>query len=282
MGAVALNAALDGDARAAVADGDGAKLLGDDACGVLVGSRDSAGDVQVLNHAAIFHVTERRGVFLGEGFVSGAVGDGERVALAVEGAHEVVVAAARHAGDGDVLCEQHGLADEAVVNVVVLQGVAEKLPVVSGVDGVVRPYRHDGHILGRHGEGVALDGFAVHVIGNRTVWVFEAEGDGSAAWSHMIGRFGSLAAGWDGEGQGIGGDMIAKGEEVAWHCAVVLGLVAKVNDIIVEIIVEIVNAIANVAVFAEYVAIVVVVVVEGSCNSIASHDCGNAVLFSFI
>ena len=59
------------------------------------------------------------------------------MALSVEGAAEVVLALAGHAADGDVGAQLHGLAAEAVVGVVVLQGVAERIPACGVPDGVL-------------------------------------------------------------------------------------------------------------------------------------------------
>ena len=120
VGAVAVDAAVDDDAAAAVADPNGAVLAANDAAGVFVGGIDVAVYMKAVDVGTVLHVAERRGVLLAEGTLGGAEGEGQRVALSVEGAHEVVVAAARHAGDGDVGAEFHRPVDEAVVGAVVL------------------------------------------------------------------------------------------------------------------------------------------------------------------
>ena len=153
VGAVALFAAVDDDTAAAVADADGAILAAGDAAGEFVGGVDVSVHMEAVDVGAVLEVAEGRGVFLSDGVFGSAVGNGQRVDLAVEGTHEVVVVAARHAGDGDVGGEFHGLADETVVGVVVLQGVAEIIPFRGVVDEVFRHHIDDNIGVG-HGEGI--------------------------------------------------------------------------------------------------------------------------------
>ncbi len=162
VGAVAADGAGDGGADAAVLDADGAPAAADETAGELLVGSDGARDVQVAEGGGAVSLVA--GVGLGGADVAeggdvlrGSVGDvvaadidGQRVAVTVEGAAEVVLAAARHAGDGvlrraDVVAELHGLAAEAVPRVVVLQGVAEDAPARGGVDGV-RAVAVDGEV----------------------------------------------------------------------------------------------------------------------------------------
>ena len=153
VGAVALFAAVDDDAAAAVADRDGAPQAAGEAAGVLFGGVDVAVHMEVADDGAVLEVAEGRRIFLSDGVFGASVGEGQRVALAVEGAHEVVGAAARHTGDLDVGGEPHGLADKVVVGVVILQGVAEIIPFRGVVDDVFR-HRVDDDIGIGHGEGI--------------------------------------------------------------------------------------------------------------------------------
>ena len=145
MGAVVvsvLHAADDGDAAAAVLYADGAVLRAGQSAGELGRGVDVARHVQVLDSAAVLEVAEGRGVLLAEGGVSRAVAYGQRVAVAVEGAGELLVAGARHAGDGvvsraDVRAEPDGLAVEEALGVTGQQA-AEGVPARGGVDGVGR------------------------------------------------------------------------------------------------------------------------------------------------
>ena len=111
----AVRAALYDYAAAAVADGNVAVLVGDESCGVRARGLDGACDVQVLNHAVVLHIEEGCHVI-----VAAAVIEGQRLLVAVEGAHEVVVDRACHAGDADVVAQLHSLAAEASVGVDVL------------------------------------------------------------------------------------------------------------------------------------------------------------------
>jgi len=136
MCAVAAVAAVDVDAAAAVADDDLAVLAADDSGGVLAGGVDVARYVQVLDDAVALHVTERGDVRLGGVIFGLAVVEGQRVALAVKRAHEVMVLTARHAGHADVGIQLHNLAAEAVPIDVVIEGEAEGVPVIGIADGV--------------------------------------------------------------------------------------------------------------------------------------------------
>ena len=211
---VAAEVAADGDAAVAVLDGGGAVLVGDESGGVLGRGLDGAADAEVLNLSAD-HVEEGGGIVLG-----GAVVDGQRLAPAVERAGEVVAARARHAGDGDVVAELHGLAAEAVVGRVVLQGVAEHVPARGGVDGVLvaalrevgrvgSPCSRDADVLFGHGERGAVDGRAIDGVGVEDVAVGgsgrAAKGDGGAAGVVVI------AAEAD-SGRAGGSDALAEGQ----------------------------------------------------------------------
>ncbi|MBO6192143.1 MAG: hypothetical protein J6N98_07060 [Prevotella sp.] len=151
--AVAADGAVDSGADGAVLDADGAPAAADETAGELLVGSDGARDVQVAEGGGAVSLVA--GVGLGGADVAeggdvlrGSVGDvvaadidGQRVAVTVEGAAEVVLAAARHAGDGvlrraDVVAELHGLAAEAVPSVVVLQGEAEGVPSGGIADGV--------------------------------------------------------------------------------------------------------------------------------------------------
>ena len=103
---------------------------------------DGAGDVQVLNRG-VLDVAERGAVFLGEWLCGRAFGEGQRLAVAVEGALERVgIACARHRRDADVVAQLHEVAAEGVAAVDV---VGELVPVVRAADD----------------EGSVLDAFAL-------------------------------------------------------------------------------------------------------------------------
>ena len=176
MGAVAAVAAVDADAAAAVADGDGAVLAAEDSGGVLAGGVDVARYVEVLDDAAALCVAEGGDVGVGGDVAGLAVVEGEGVLLAVEGAHEVVVLAARHTADLDVRAQLDGHAAEAVPRVVVFKAVAELVPalcraddvgmvgaavhqrvVVVAEEGEVVPRDTDGDVITDDGERCAAD-----------------------------------------------------------------------------------------------------------------------------
>ena len=101
----------------------------------IVGGGDGAHHVEVADDGRTIrrhtlHVAERGAVVVG---CCGA--EGQRLAPAVEGAGELMAAAARHAADGDVCAQLHGLACEVAL-VVFSQQVAEDVPAPGGVDGV--------------------------------------------------------------------------------------------------------------------------------------------------
>ena len=129
---------------------------------------NSAVDIQVLDGRVngcrrAFNIPERCGV----GFRR-AIGKGQRVALSVEDAGEVVVSTARHAADADARTQFHGLAGEDAL-VVVGQHVAEHAPARSGVDGV---------LVAAHGEVITA------------VW---AQGDGAAGQTDVVAAVGGGA-----------------------------------------------------------------------------------------
>ena len=140
--AVAADAAMYDDAAAAVLDGQCGPVLADNTGGVLGRGVDVARHVQVLDGsglaAHVADVAERGNVLFAGVAAGGAVVEGQRVLLSVEGAAEVMATAARHAADGDVGAEADGLAAEAVVGFVVVEKVAEDVPARSVVDGVGR------------------------------------------------------------------------------------------------------------------------------------------------
>ena len=113
-------------------------------------------DIQVLNDRGgilrgAINKPERRGI----GFRRG-VRKGQRMILSVKDAGEVMAAAARHAGDGDVRVQLHGLAGKVAL-VVVFQQVTEHAPACGGVDGVHRTRVIHGELSGvgkdrRHGD----------------------------------------------------------------------------------------------------------------------------------
>ena len=170
VGAVAIYTAADDDAAAAVRDGGSARCMGSDARSILGRCFDGSGYVQVPDGGTV-HV--------GEGcciFGSGGVVEGQRVLLSatVEGALELMVAAACHAADLDARAEFHRLATEAVPGAVE-QTVAEEVPAVGGADNVwvlgravcqrvvivIEERGHmaddaDGHICIGHGQRVGI------------------------------------------------------------------------------------------------------------------------------
>ena len=99
-----LVAGRDGAADGAVLDSELAPCLADDAAGFLAGSDDVGHHVKAADDgggaAHIADVAERGHAVGGGGFEDGAVHEGQRIAVAVECAAEVMAAAARHAGDG--------------------------------------------------------------------------------------------------------------------------------------------------------------------------------------
>ena len=110
----------------------------------------------------------------------------KRVAPAVERAAEVMAAAAGHAGDGDVGAEADGLAAEAVVGVVVLQGVAEDVPALGGLDGVLGARVVDGEVGGVDADGGGDGGVVVVGHGELAAGQCEA-GGGEAGYVTRIG-----------------------------------------------------------------------------------------------
>ena len=218
MDAVAADTALDADARAAVADGDVAVLVGDNACGVHAGGLDGAVDVQVLNRAAV-HVAEG-----GHAVFAAAVADGEGVAAAIEGALEFMASRARHAGDGDVVVETDGLAAGAVVGDIVGQQVAEHAPALGGVDGVLVAALGEVHRVGDERDGdvvVGHDEGGTGQFGVGDVGAIDSLGDGVGVGHVALGVSGRAGEG-DGradyivvgvtftdDGRTVGGDALA-------------------------------------------------------------------------
>lgn len=112
-------------------------------------ARHAASNHEVSDGSA-FDFAEGRGALYRAGDA-----DGERIAAAVEGAGELVVAAARHARDGDVSAELDGLAAGAVVGVVVIEGGAHDAPSGGAADGV--GVAADGEVVAG-GEADVVDG----------------------------------------------------------------------------------------------------------------------------
>ena len=127
-------------ARAAL-DGDAAKEVADESshagvAGACVGSVDMSVDVEVDELGAARHLYEG-GYELGiDGGLDGAVVECQRFVVAIEGAGEGVVAAARHLRHGDVGTEFHGLAAEVVPRGVVVEHLAEVEPVIGIINKV--------------------------------------------------------------------------------------------------------------------------------------------------
>ena len=94
--------------------------------------------------------------------------------------------AARHAADGDVGAEADGLAAEAVVGVVVLQGVAEDVPALGGLDGVLGARVVDGEVGGVDADGGGDGGVVVVGHGELAAGQCEA-GGGEAGYVTRIG-----------------------------------------------------------------------------------------------
>ena len=122
---------------------------------------DGASDVQVLNHG-VLDVAERGAVFLGEWLCGRAFGEGQRLAVAVEGALERVgIACAHHRRHADVVAQLHEVAAEGVAAVdvggelVPVVGAADDEGSALGAQALRRPSR-------RHGVGrAALAGRAI-------------------------------------------------------------------------------------------------------------------------
>ena len=136
---------VDADVARAVLDGDGAEEVADESADVMrlgacVAFVDAAGDGEVAERGLVVAVSSGLDEGCHELRVNGRVGcavvEGEGVAVAVEGAREFMAAAARHAGDGDVIGQHDGLAAEVALGVVGQQ-VAEDVPARGGMDGVL-------------------------------------------------------------------------------------------------------------------------------------------------
>ena len=116
----AADCGADFGAHVAVIDGDIALGMAHQTAQALIGAaRNGALDVEVADGGAV-DVVERGAEVLG-----GSAVEGQRVVLSVERAFERVTALA---------C--HGLAAEAVGCQAAIQGVAEPVPAVGGLDGI--------------------------------------------------------------------------------------------------------------------------------------------------
>ena len=183
-----------------------AALQGDESGGVaIVGGGDVAHHVQVLDDgvvgvAAALHVAEGGAVVVGGGVV-----EGQRMAVAVEGAGEVVVHVARHAADADVRAKFHGLAAEAVPRVVVVEHLAEVEPVIGIINkvdvGAAGRQSNSGVIEVVVTDAVLIDG-GTHEVEALCLVAYCSRGGGAA----------------DGLGA-VGGDIVAVGQ--CGRCGVV-------------------------------------------------------------
>ena len=218
MRAVAANSAFDGDAAATVLDADRAPHARDKSCRILASGDYSAIHVHVPDGGADGIAEEGVAPFA----VVEVEGDG--VATAVERAAEVVVVAACHAGDGDVVAEADGLAAEAVPSVVVLQGVAEEVPALGGADDVgvfSRAVHQRVVVVAQEGRNVFIDchtGVGADVeriaVDGRAVDGVVDPSDGSC-WEGDGGPAGVVARTVVGEGGcGAGGDAVVEGQGV--------------------------------------------------------------------
>ena len=187
--ALYLDVAADAEAAsvASAADVNAADAVGDMACGVACladdarctvgGSADGAADDEVLYRCAV-HITERSRPCV---VVRVGIVEGQRVAAAVEGAGELVAAAAGHAGDGDVVAELDGLAAKRLA---AFEQVAEDVPASGGVYGV-------GVAVLREVGGVDADGGGdggVVVVGHGELAAGQCEaGGGEAGYVTRIG-----------------------------------------------------------------------------------------------
>ncbi|MBR3110552.1 MAG: hypothetical protein IKH35_05140 [Prevotella sp.] len=183
VGVAGAHGAADVDRGVAAADVDVAPLQGDESghVAVVIGG-DGGHHVEVADGRGIVGCGAALDADEGGAVVVGGVGgERQRIAAAVEVAAEGVVAAARHAADGDVGVEADGLAAERFA---VGDEVAEHAPARGGVDGVgVARLREVG--------GVDADGggdSAVVVVGHGELAAGQCEaGGGEAGYVTRIG-----------------------------------------------------------------------------------------------
>ena len=132
------------DIAHAVLDGHGAVEVADESASASmrgmrfrvvagVSGVDVAGDGEVEEHGITTGTDEGCYKLCIDRIIGGSVVDGQCVALAVECAIELVVLVTRHAGDGDVRAQFHGLAAERLA---ACDGIAEEAPACGGEDGV--------------------------------------------------------------------------------------------------------------------------------------------------
>ena len=165
MGTFTALTAQDVNADATVLDFYRTPHAGNKTGGIRAGCTDSTIHMQVLDGGADGVAEE------GVAAVGASVAvKGDGVTTAIERAADVMIVAARHTSHGDVFVQLHGLADEAVVGVIVLQHIAEHAPALGTVDGVLIGSRlldvgriggegcRHGDVLGGHGEGTVGDG----------------------------------------------------------------------------------------------------------------------------
>ena len=102
--------------------------------GALVINVNMSVDVEVDELCAARHDGKRSDELCVDRRLGGAIANGERMAVAIEGAAEFMATTTRHASDGDVIAQFHGHAAEAVPCVVVLKGIAEVIPTIRIAD----------------------------------------------------------------------------------------------------------------------------------------------------
>ena len=179
VGAVAVDRTVDGDAAAAVVDGDYSGCLTNDACSELLRGCDGAGDGEVADGGAIDEAE-------GSSIVCGCtIVEGECVAAAVEDAIEGMLPIdAHHAADGEIIGQLEVLAaivgahSHALCQQLPLAGVADEVWRCFGAVALPRgdiDVGRDQHIaighrecvrvvLARKGAGIDMEAFAFKAI----------------------------------------------------------------------------------------------------------------------
>ena len=133
VGAVAVDAAVDGYRTAAARDGQCTMRLAYEACGLLRAGVDGTSDMQFFNRG-VLDVAERGAVVFIENILGRTFRKGQRVAAAVERALERVgIACAHHRLDADVPAQFHELAAEGMA---IADVAGQRVPVASAADGV--------------------------------------------------------------------------------------------------------------------------------------------------
>lgn len=173
MGAIAIHATIDDHAAAAVRKRHIASAVGNDTASIHLGSVDSTGGTEVLD-GGIIDVAERGHILSGALATAGALVEGQRVALAVEGAVELMVARTHHAVDGNVSIKLHGLATEVVTVITIVHGIAEETPAYSVFNGINITFLYKAIRVGSEGDSdvddvysrgnVHCGSFGIHVV----------------------------------------------------------------------------------------------------------------------